>query len=642
MQNNFLYLNKKDSIVNDMIINDMIINDIIIIIDCYDIIINKLLEYILFLFTIYENKQYDNKYNLLTKSDIYNQKNISIIEFEKIMNLFEKIKNFDKKNSINQIINIIKTSPNKKLIKYQKEINILYKNISFEKLFNFYNLNNDNILFLNSPLIFLEDNLLNIYKNKKIDIIDLDTHNISLLKTYNNFIENNINCQNKDYIRENCINKLYDLIIIYFPEKIKNIIHAECCEKIKKLKIRGTKSEPLILQLIMSSLQQNGDAIIIVPNSLLFNDSKQHIETRKYLLEKFNVISIILIENSNHSLMYFKNNGITTNIRFKIIKNEELKLIKVIDINNIILKNYNLFYEKYNDLDKKNIELTTSLNELIDIVTDENIDIIDKNQNNFLVFSKYFNEKGLKLIFNDLTLENNSFTLITKDKNKCLQKYLNYYLFNNLIKDKNLITTGKLNKIDMNLLLNYKIALPPIKTQKNVISYYDINNQLIEDNLNQINLYKQMINKLINISCTNVKKIQLSEICSIKTLPDNDTFIYINKNSNLAGNINLYTNNHEENTNFYYIGNIKNFNKKCLYYLLKNEESSLYKLASMTQNINLSRKNLKSFEINNLQDKTQEHIIKECDNFSNLIDSLFITNEYLKNINIFDVILSID
>ena len=317
MHNNFLYLNKKDSVTNDIIIND-----IINIIHCDNMCINKLLEYILFLFRIYEYQNFDNKYNLLTKSNIYDEKKISIIEFEKIMNLFEKIKNFNKKNSINQIINIIKISQNKKLIKYQKEINIFYKKINFEKIFNFYNLNNDNILFLNSPLIFLEDNLLDIYGNKKIDIIDLDPTNISLLKTYNNFIENDINCQNNDYIHKNCINKSYDLIISYFPEGIKNIIHAECCERIKKLKIRGTKSEPLILQLIMSSLEHNGDAIVIIPNSLLFNDSKQHIETRKYLLENFNVICIISLENSNNSLIYFKNNCITKNINFKIIKNE--------------------------------------------------------------------------------------------------------------------------------------------------------------------------------------------------------------------------------------------------------------------------------------------------------------------------------
>lgn len=96
--------------------------------------------------------------------------------------------------------------------------------------------------------------------------------------------------------------------------------------------------------------------------------------------------------------------------------------------------------------------------------------------------------------------------MIIKDKNKCLQKYLNYYLFNNLIKDKNLITTGKLNKIDIDLLLNYKIALPSLKIQTQISSYYDINNELINDNLNQITLYKQMINKLINISLINVEK----------------------------------------------------------------------------------------------------------------------------------------
>jgi restriction endonuclease S subunit len=118
--------------------------------------------------------------------------------------------------------------------------------------------------------------------------------------------------------------------------------------------------------------------------------------------------------------------------------------------------------------------------------------------------------------------------------------------------------------------------------------------------------------------------------------------MFINKNSNLAGNVNLYTNKNIESTNFYYIGNIKNFNKKCLYYLLKNEESTLYKLASMTQNVNLSRKNLESFEIKNIPEKIQQRIVEECDKLSLVIDSLFSTNEYLKNINIFDVISSVE
>ena len=565
------------------------------------------------------------------------------VDIEKIMNTNYGSNYYDSNYYDNNYITIYN------IISILNLKNLQYNQTNYEYAANMINLikpvisDKSSILIMSS--VFGEFNsLINNITSMSIDIFDINNDNAILSQMeydLNNSKHIHIRCE--DYIHTNTIYKSFDIILCNFPNGLRNIIHANCCDRIKRLKIRGTKSEPLILQLIMSSLEQNGDAIVIIPNSLLFNDSKQHIETKKYLLENFNVICIVSLENSNHSLIYFKNNGITKNIDFKIIKNKELKLIKVIDINNIKLKNYNLFYEKYNDLDKKiNIELTTPLYEIVNIVTNENINTIDKNQSNFLVFSKYFNENGLQLIFNELILEKDLFTLIIKDKNKCLQKYLNYYLFNNLIKDKTLITTGKLNKIDIDLLLNYKIALPSLKIQKNVGSYYDINNQLINDNLNQITLYKQMINKLINISLINVEKIQLSEICSIKTLPDDDTFIYINKNSNLAGNINLYTIEHEQTTNFYYIGNIKNFNKKCLYYLLKHEESSLYKLASMTQNINLSRKNLESFEITNLQEKTQELLTIECDKFSNLIDSLFLTNEYLKNINIFDIILSLD
>ena len=474
---------------------------------------------------------------------------------------------------------------------------------------------------------------------------------------YNNFIgNNNLNIQHNDFIRKNCINKLYDIIISYFPEGIKNIIHAECCDRIKNLKIRGTKSEPLILQLVMSSLQENGEAFIIVPNTLLFNDSKQHIETRKYLLENFNVIHVVPLNDCNNSLIYFKNNGITEFVNFKMLKNNQLNIFKTIDINDIKLKDYNLFYEKYNDLEnKKNLELSVPLSELVDVITNENINEIDLNLNHYLVFSKYLNnEDDIKLLFNELILEKDTFILLVKDKNKCSQKYLNYYLFNNLMIDKHLITSGKLNKIDINLLLNYKIALLSLKTQKTVASYYDINNQIIEDNENQLLLYKQMINKLININTLiNINKIPLEQICKIKSSPNDETFIVVNKNSSLTGNVNLYTNIHQENTNlstnihqentnYYYIGDIKNFDKKCLYFLLKNEENALYKLASQTKNINLSRKNLENFEIKNLPEKLQKNIVYKCDKYSNMIDGLKQTNDYLKNINIFDVITSVE
>ena len=645
--------------------NDLIINEIIDL-TCNEYThVNKLIENILFYFIILERNTNENKYNFYMETIDQTLKKKTIIEFEKIMNLYEKLKNIDKENIIKHLVYIIKTSQNKKLNNYQKQIDSVFKKINLHHDFydvnnnniNNNNSNNNNILFLNSPLFFLENNLLNFYKGHYIDIIDLNQNNISLLNMYNNFIgNNNLNIQHNDFIRKNCINKLYDIIISYFPEGIKNIIHAECCDRIKNLKIRGTKSEPLILQLVMSSLQENGEAFIIVPNTLLFNDSKQHIETRKYLLENFNVIHVVPLNDCNNSLIYFKNNGITKFVNFKMLKDNQLSIFKTIDINDIKLKDYNLFYEKYNNLEnKKNLELSVPLSELVDVITNENINEIDLNLNHYLVFSKYLNNKDdIKLLFNELILEKDTFILLVKDKNKCSQKYLNYYLFNNLMIDKHLITTGKLNKIDISLLLNYKIALLSLKTQKTVASYYDINKQIIEDNENQLNLYKQMINKLININTLiNINKISLEQICKIKSSPNDETFIVVNKNSSLTGNVNLYTNIHQgnvnlstnihqENTNYYYIGDIKGFDKKCLYFLLKNEENALYKLASQTKNINLSRKNLENFEIKNLPEKLQKNIVCECNKYSDMIDGLKQTNDYLKNINIFDVIISVE
>jgi type I restriction-modification system DNA methylase subunit len=78
-----------------------------------------------------------------------------------------------------------------------------------------------------------------------------------------------------------------DVILANEPMGIKNIIHASCCERIKNLKIRGTKAEPLFLQLFMESLNEGGRCAVIVPDGVLFNDSNLHNDTRKYLVENF-------------------------------------------------------------------------------------------------------------------------------------------------------------------------------------------------------------------------------------------------------------------------------------------------------------------------------------------------------------------
>lgn len=102
-----------------------------------------------------------------------------------------------------------------------------------------------------------------------------------------------------------------DIILANEPMGLKNIIHAECCERIKDMKIRGTKAEPLFLQLFMSALNDGGRCAVIVPDGVLFNESTLHNGTRKYLVENFNLKKVVSLNDD-----FFLNTGVKTSILF--------------------------------------------------------------------------------------------------------------------------------------------------------------------------------------------------------------------------------------------------------------------------------------------------------------------------------------
>ena len=103
----------------------------------------------------------------------------------------------------------------------------------------------------------------------------------------------------------------YDVILANMPFGLKGIKHAECCERVKNLKIRGTKSEPLFLQLMMVSLALGGRCAVVVPDGMLLNSSSCHNDTRKYLLDHFELKRVIKMNGQ-----YFMNTGIKPSILF--------------------------------------------------------------------------------------------------------------------------------------------------------------------------------------------------------------------------------------------------------------------------------------------------------------------------------------
>ena len=586
-----------------------------------------------------------SKYNLddiyisLMKSKNNHDDDINIIVLEPI--IIEKIMKIDIENIyIYDIINTL----NLKSIQYTnyvpQSMNIIKPSIK----------DTSSVLIMSSYLGEYNKYINEICNINNVDIYEINNEHAILSQmeydyNYSNSKNiNNIIIKNQDYIHHNIITKSYDIILCNFPNNLRNIIHANCCDKIKRLKIRGTKSEPLILQLIMMSLNNNGKACIIVPNTLLNNDSKQHIDTRNYLINNFNVSNIINCDN-NLSILYFERNGLTKQTTFSQIKDN--KIVKLFDVyyDKIVKRNYNLYYEKYINVDCNVSNICENKKKLIDIV--DIVEVLDCNNNNncnFLKIPKFLSDnQKVEILFDNYELDNDNISLKNKDTTIINQKYFNYYFL--YILSPLLITTtsGKSKKLDINILLDTEINIPNMEIQNNIVEFFDISYSNINQIKKQIKSIQLLKNKFIENIINKYTLVKLSELCDVDTKPNNNCdnnsgILCVQRNSKSAGNTFYYECKNEHlNTNVYYLNNINssNINISTLYILLKHNEAKLNKLASITNTINLSKTNLENFEIKNIPIDIQEIINKKINEYDNMISSLVKNVDNLINTNMF-------
>jgi len=111
----------------------------------------------------------------------------------------------------------------------------------------------------------------------------------------------------------------YKVILANMPFGVKQLVHADCCERVKALKIRTTKSEPLFLQLMMVSLKLGGRCVVVVPDGMLVNNSNGHNGTRQHLLDNFELKRVIKMRGQffantsiQPSILFFENTGSPT------------------------------------------------------------------------------------------------------------------------------------------------------------------------------------------------------------------------------------------------------------------------------------------------------------------------------------------
>ncbi len=394
--------------------------------------------------------------------------------------------------------------------------------------------------------------------------IDDNVKSMSLLNTFietGQLFDKTIikhNSLEDDYVLDDgsIIDKV-DIILANEPFGLKNIVHADCCDRIKNLKIRGTKAEPLFLQLMMLSLNENGRCAVIVPDGVLFNDANLHTETRKYLIENLNLKKVISLNGDfflntgvKSSILFFVNDGKTKLTEFSelVFDNGVIKenpIIKV-DYKTIVKNQYSLFVNKYNIKEETKINGVKymKLGDICEIkfgtrIKKNEVEVNDSYKGikypcygggNISFYMKEYNRDGLNVLIsrfgvsencvritnNKLWLNDSGMTLHANDH--VLQKYLNYILLFNQSNIYSLSVGACQKNINMDDLKKLEIPVPSIELQQQIVDILDPIYEQIETNNKSIKSYEKFKKGIVWANTMhNCESKKLGEIAEMKS-----------------------------------------------------------------------------------------------------------------------------
>lgn len=435
-----------------------------------------------------------------------------------------------------------------------KYLNNKYKNkIDWQK-------NKDNIIGFD-----IDDNVKNMaLLNIFLEIGELCTDTLIKQDTLHNDMK---------FTNDGTILEKADVILANEPMGLKNIIHASLCDRIKNMKIRGTKAEPLFLQLFMESLNDNGRCAVIVPDGMLFNESNLHCGTRKHLIENFNLHKVVSLNDD-----FFLNTGVKTSIllfckdgnktkkvdfceiKLKNGKIEENSIIKV-RYNKIKEANYSLFVNKYNATEIEKIEGIEykKLGEVCEIrsgvkcaMSDEMfsndctktkfVRIVNLVDNKISGKFKHLSDKGIEKTKNNKFVKDDIYFSIVGTIGLCgfvdadfvdsvysgnivkltniksidkrfLVHYLNSEEFKKILDSITSTTTQPATSI--NKLENIEIPIPSLSIQKVIAEQLDILNSNNETCKKNIEEFKKIIECYVDCQTKDEKEYKLDEICDI-------------------------------------------------------------------------------------------------------------------------------
>ena len=492
-----------------------------------------------------------------------------------------------------------------------------------------------------------------------------------------------------------------DIILANEPFGLKNIVYKNTCKKIKDLKIEGTKGEPLFLQLIMQSLNNKGRCAVIVPDGVLFNESKLFKLTRKYLCDNFDLKKVISLDDGlflntgvKSSILYFINEEKTKEVEFCNIKmcNDLIveEMIVKINIKNIEENDYSLFINKYN------VAMEEKIKGLEYFKFGDVCDFLSKSKRNSSygketgkypfytsseTLTKYCDdfdyEKCCLIISNggnaNIKINNNfscsadNFVVKTKNNN-ILIKYIYYWFVVNISKLENCFHGSVIKHLSKKDLINIEIPIPLLEMQQKIVEILDTFYDTIEGNNKLIENYKKIKNNIVWCNTINLEKEKFENLCyfmpkskknasygkEIGLYPFYTSSQYLTKYCDecdytencliigTGGNPNVKINNNFSCSSDNFV--IKNKNNKILnyylYYWFENNMSKLENCFHGSTIKHLSKSDLINIQIPIPTIEIQNIIMNECLYYDELIEILNKENKKLKNNKVIETIFN--
>lgn len=385
--------------------------------------------------------------------------------------------------------------------------------------------------------------------------IDENVKNMALLNVFLEIYElckqtlvkqDTLHCDLK-FTHDDTILDKADIILANEPMGLKNIVYDECCDRIKNMNIKGTKSEPLFLQLFMNVLNEGGRCAVIVPDGMLFNESNLHSETRKYLVENFDLKKVVSLNDEfflntgvKTSILFFTKNGQSTKeIEFSRIylKNDQIVETSMIKVTHqqILDNKYSLFISKYTAEKVNKIEGVEykRLGEICCFLpTTKYTSSFGKESGLY----RFYNSSQTDKLYLDTFEVNNDSIIIGNGGNICIHydrtftpskhvtvcqlkmtnidlKYIYYYLLLNVDKLKQMSAGSTIQWLNKTNISSLEIPIPPLSIQQTIVerldilsSNNDISHKMIED-------YYKIMKYYIDCKTKNGKEYKMGDIC---------------------------------------------------------------------------------------------------------------------------------